>query len=318
MERIDDFEVRFQKKYKEEMEFLKPNMELESRLENAIKKPNSRYMWKIRPATVLCSIVLLMIVCAGLLYNNDLFKTDHAFIIYTYANDERVDLKENIEVTLPSGKYTEDSIKREFRGNNHFYIEGDGIKLVRLQCESGTIVYFDEKKKEEMDRNGDLYIVKILLDPKEYNLTAPFHYQDFENLWNNGMLDEYKEKYFQGMSTDLSDYEVGIQTSENNGKLDHAEFLIQTKEQVSKESKLYIKGKDVTLEYPEGYILDPVWFMTDPKEIETNSTITESSQPKGDKIAMTIEFLDGKMKNYQIEISFNASGNMNVELEPNT
>jgi len=312
MERMDDFEMRFQKKYKEEIELIKPYRGLENRIEKGLDRPDIRYRWNKKPAVVLCSMVLLMIVCAGLLYNNALLKPDNAFIIYTYADDKRVDLKENEEVTLPSGKYIESNGEREFRGNNHFYIEGDRIKSVHLQSKNGTIMYFDKKKQEDLERNGELYVAKILLDPEKYHLTFPFHYQDFKNLWDSGMLNEYKEKYFKEMSTDLSEYEVGIQTSANNGKLDYAEFIIQTKEQASNESNLYIKGKDVTLEYHKGYGLDPIWHLGDPREKNFISSISDLSQ-LSDTITMAIEFSDGEIKNYQIEKSFDDAGNMLIE-----
>jgi hypothetical protein len=127
-------------------------------------------------------------------------------------NTNKVTLKPNLTVELPQGEIKYDSTSGQDNGNcvgfstldgMGFICTGDKLVSVNYTAKSGKLNYNSDEQSEQVSeayKNSLVCTIKI----SKSKLESGEIFEAFKKLWDSGELDEYRDKYFNGGSIDLT------------------------------------------------------------------------------------------------------------------
>lgn len=305
---------------------LNPDIYLKSRLEQKIREPikeRKKYKWSI---AVFSSIFLLIIIYTSFIGTGIFHKTNDSFNVYAYSERETIDINKDAVVSLPGGKINiSENGDWWMKGKVNFYVQGESIDTVFYKSENGMFFYNDIKKRDEMAKKGELYTAKFFLDVDKYNIDLQKFWQgDVKELWDNGTLDEIKEKYFAGLSTDLNNYIIKYSHSATTRDKqpyddlfgesvavprDYMAVEIRTKEQDKNEGQWRIADNSFATEYYDDYYKTLNWSHTKAIEAIQKKETDDFSKLPEDVITIRVNFKDGEIKTIAIQVSYDAEGN---------
>lgn len=180
---------------------------------------------------------------------------------------------------------------------------GENIKSVTFTSETTTFLYYDSVKRHEMEENGTYYTAVFNISGEYYKNTSKDFLDVFKTLWNNGTLDEYKEKYFKGKSTNLLDYAIGISSLENG----EMEIRLVSGEVTN---SLQHRDKSITISAPNwnNSVFRLTWHPDAAmKKAAEYPAVPFEELPK-DIVTIDVEFENGEIQTKTCEMSFSEDG----------
>lgn len=233
-------------------------------------------------------------------------------------------LKTNAKTELPIGNiilgdYMEETLDdgsifqwydNSFTSEGGFLCEGEGIDSVTFTSENGNFSYFDVEKLKEKENSGEVFKVEMNIPRNDFSNEKDIDsvIENFYNMWNEGLLDEYKNKYFKG--EDLIEeiksgkYGIGIRDNVENDYLtiritgDFGEDVSKAGQSITVKS-----GQEVSY-IPQGAI----------DQLSKTGNPNFEELPK-DNIKVEVKFKDGEVVTSNVELSFNKGGRLVGELK---
>lgn len=235
-------------------------------------------------------------------------------------------LNPNVRVQIPFGKiqrgkyntFLYENGKRyegyevNFGGGLVFVCNGENIESVTYTSLTGKLRYFDVDLLKEMEAKGDLRICKIPVSGSKLNPEGSFENvkKVFYQMWSNGELDEYKNKYFAGKNIDLDDYSIGFSGTSGNWFL-----VISNKENESYPYKEGPYKEGPTVVAKSGRSVD--WEPTKAIDMVMAYAPLNNEELPGDTVTVTAKFTDGQKLTQTISLSFDKEGNIIAEVKVN-
>jgi hypothetical protein len=211
-------------------------------------------------------------------------------------------LRPNVSIRLPHGKIFGENEVYSSVNNSTFVCSGKDIASVTFTASEGNLYYLDLDKIIRKICTIDLTDNEAFLSGYAQNTNIG---EVFKSLWDKGEFDNYKKRYFAGMSTDLDNYYLISNITYGDGKPLKNTMDIAYKTEVPK------TGKSITVKSGQEIHWSP---SEEILRMLAANTILDFSELKKDDITITAKFTDGQTLTKTVVLSFDNAGYLCAKL----
>lgn len=262
--------------------------------------------------------------------NNIKFEADTPVVVE--QNKEKIENSELVFYKNTDGKFD----------NLYLNYSGDNIKNIVIKSKNKTFLYDDYK---QISRPLD--VLTFYYEPEKSKVDEYFNPErDLESLWDNGKFDDIKNVYLNGLSIyeinrfrKDSDKQIGyantnLYTEAELKSLDNELYYLDqknrventvvytqidlssgySKELVKDEKDIIVQGETVisNTDAEDGcfiYRYEKLFYNSQQKALQNKNSF-DYSDLSGEVCYITVNYNDGSIQNFEIEIDFDSNGNI--------